>query len=480
MKTQIIITLVSILINLNLIGQVQSLEWKEIHKESGDVLFLGVFDNGCHVIDKKVKNKSLYVLDSQGSIILTKEADLSYEGKSLKPREVIETKSGKYLYMANLESKTSKFHVYVSKLEEEGMGKVNKLYSHSMQADMAYQYSSYFNQTGISPGSFIYNIDSSLIAYVHEYTNEYHWGRSIGIVVFDENMDQVWKKRFVIKELKERSNPFSFKLMSSGNVYCLAQNYGDGSNPIALKSIKFTPEEYSLIDVSLPGFHLEDGSIFVPENEENIFGVGFYSSSEEFNSYEGLYVAQFDFGELTQKIRPLKFEESLYEDFTPIKKIKDFPGISPDFQINEAISYNDELFGFNAERHSTSESTSGSSSNVMNRELILPIFDKTSEMVDIMVIPKKETLGLNDFDGYSMIPFSDGFYQYLYNYRSPSKEVLLKIVDFSLEAQTFSEYDLIEKGKSIYSYPRGEIRYANGKYFILQQSDRGFQLGIIE
>ena len=373
-------------------------------------------------------------------------------------QDVIETRSGTYLYMHYLNEQEKEWSILVSEFNSGQFDDPRVIYSQKIdiksnrlkQAFDTYQYG-YGDELILSE-------DSTRVAFVNIIPGQdYKQNEEIAVAVFDENMNQIWQSLHSYKFSGKDHAITQMEVSSFGELFLVGWVSKKRKGPKnGSKSEAYLPQfEYILYefredeiieDVVNLGENVAplDVALFFPDPEKKDFLLsGFYTDDDHKSRQKGLFFANGhpDAGILSSRLT--EFKVRFLKDLVSDRAISKGKGLDLSFDINELLRFENGNLGFIAEKnfinytdnfnndyYGTFYNPYYRSYNYGNRQrtpvyhtndIVIPVFNQEGEIISIQKIEKEFNSYSESSTSYTLAK-SDGKTFLVFNDRKSKSE----------------------------------------------------------
>ncbi len=381
----------------------QQVDWSPIIKKEGGwfgIAYLAGMTNDEYSVVAKARNRNeIVTYNHNHKLISTDQLDFKIGDQTPRLNSIIETKSSKYAIMTIKDKEKKELQVYASPFNKGKLGKAVLIHEHDYKTRLlsigAITYGAY--SLGIEFQGLIHSPDKSKLVYLSYNPGKKKVKNALNIVVFDENMNTLWKKKTSFPYPVKDFSIEQMNLTDDGKVIIVGRhNIGN--------SVRGYIYDYRIIEINEnekndTAFKLEDGKIpsdmgLLKSSAEEIKVGGIYTNANLNNRLDGVFIGTLDLTSGEINSQTYQFEDSFLEGLISNRKIRNGKGLGAEYIIREFLSFEDGSYSFVAENTYTSIDLDNSGGGIRNQtifhtdEIIIPHFSSSGELLNIDKIEK--------------------------------------------------------------------------------------------
>lgn len=283
------------------------------------------------------------------------------------------------------------------------------------------------------------NNDSTQFLVISNPTRKKYEGEKLNFQIFGSDLKLLHSAKLALPVRGSRFSLIDYQFDNNGKVYILAQIIHEKKDRAKGKATEYYTifvfdldgDKVTEFDLSLDKKEVQDASIRVDDDHNQIICAGFYSdlkaSKTSGNDIDGFFYMTVDIA--TEQIKTIgtkKIEKKIIQELMSRKKIKEGKGLSKDFDIIRITAKPDGSSMIIAEHSFVMEVTTTTTSNGMtttrttyhyyNNSIFIISIDAEGQVSNLITIPKKQhSVNDNGYFNSVMICEKDDRLIFIYN-----------------------------------------------------------------
>ena len=414
----------------------QQVDWSStLNKEGGlfGIVYLaGMTNDEYSVVVRPKKRNEIITYNHNHKLITKDQIDLKIGKKVPYLNSIIETKSNKFALLTIPNKEKKKFQVYAATYDRGKLGKSVLIHEHDYKKRLlnigALTYASYSG--GVEFQGLIHSIDKSKMVYLSYNPGDKKVKNTLSIAVFDENMNNLWKKKTSFPYPIKDFNIEQMNLTDDGKIIIVGRVSIDngGNNP----NYDFRIIEIGENSKSDNAFKLERGKTpsdlgLLKSTSKEIKIGGTYTNAEFNKRLDGVFIGTLDLKTGKVSSQTYQFEDSFLEGLISDRKIKKGKRLKSNYYIREFLSFENGSYSFIAEKTYLTTRSQQTGNGVQFQtiyhtdEIIIPHFSSSGELINFDKIEKDYSTELPAFSSY-ILAKNNGKAYLVYNDRKKRAE----------------------------------------------------------
>lgn len=415
--------------------QSYKVDWGPTYKKDGGLFgyykLIGIEGDHYYVLMNPKRKNTLLKYDMNHKLVSNKALDMKYKGDNIMINRILHTKNGTFGYLSEYDKKQKAEKIFVSEFNDGKFGKVREVYSHKYDVKLKLTLFGLTNSWNSDSSTLIESADGSHVVYTDVIsTVDNKDQEEISVVVFDADMNIVWKKKQRFKYQDKKIDVDQTVVGNDGSVYILAKVWekkkkSKGKSKKEKGLPKFDFKAFKITDAGMKEYQLNlgtgiaptDAGIYFPNDTQEFVLAGFYTDAEKKSGLKGVFYASGNSDTGIKNTSTHDFKASFLEGMVRKKDIEKDRGIRSNFYIEDFIEFNDGSIAFIAEEnYITSVTTTDSRGNTRTtytyhtNEIIMPRFSNDGELINIEKIQKNFSSSSSYITSYNLSVYNNKTY----------------------------------------------------------------------